>query len=264
MKTYPLKGNSMLIDVANGIALVTLNRPEQHNALNRELRTNIAIALESLQIDDEVQVIIFTGAGEKSFSVGMDLREFQESPMTAEEVGIGSRVLDAFSAMTKPMIAAINGYAVTGGLELACNCDILVSSSNAEFADTHVRVGVRPGWGISQNLRQKIGPVRTNYIAYTGNYIDAKTAKEWGLVLDVVEYDQLLPYCQKLAKDIIDVDQPTLRDYRSFINQGMLSTTLSGYELESKVSKDTLEKFDPTDFSKIRDKVMNRGKKSKN
>ena len=259
MKRYPLLGESLLIDVAEGIGTVTLNRPQQHNALSRELRTNLAIAVESLQADDEVGVIIFTGAGEKAFSAGADLKELETAPLTPEEMGAGSRLMQAFAALHKPTIAAINGVVVTGGFELVVNCDILVASTNARFADTHARVGVVPAWGLSQYLAQLIGPVRARYLSFTGNYLDAATAKEWGLVLEVVAPDQLLPYCRKMAQDILSCDQATLRDYRDAIREGLQKSYGDGFALETRLAKAGLAHFDAAGFGKKRKAIMDRG-----
>ncbi|EFK97368.1 Enoyl-CoA hydratase, partial [sediment metagenome] len=130
--------------------------------------------------------VIITGAGEKAFTAGVDLKEMETAPLTPEELGPDSTVNRAFRALGKPTIAAVNGFAITGGMELAINCDILVASTNARFADTHARVGIVPGWGMSQILPRLIGPVRARYMSYTGNFVDAATAKAWGLVLEVL------------------------------------------------------------------------------
>jgi len=259
MKRYPLLGESLLIDVVDSIATVTLNRPQQHNALSRELRTNLAIAVESLQTDDDVSVIIFTGAGEKAFSAGVDLKEFETAPLTPDEMGVDSRLMRAFTALRKPTIAAVNGVAVTGGLELVVNCDILVASGNASFADTHVRVGVLPGWGLSQYLAQLIGPVRARYLSFTGNYLDAATAKEWGLVLEVLAPDQLLPYCRKLARDMLSCEQANLRDYRDVIREGLHKGPVAGLAMESRLGKASMAHFDAASFGKTRQAIMDRG-----
>lgn len=260
MNRYRLDGDSLLVDVADGIATVTLNRPKQHNALSRELRNNIGIALETLQSDDGVNVVILTGAGDKAFSVGVDLKEFEAAPMAVDEVGTDTRVARAFAAMTKPIIAAINGYVVTGGFELILNCDIRVAASNASFSDTHVRIGVLPGWGGSQLLVQAVGPMRARYIALTGNYIDAATAKEWGLVLDVLPPEQLMPHCVKIAQDILSADQGTMRDYLALMREGMNRTVEAGFDMESRIGKARLARFDIEGFRRTRLQVMSRGK----
>lgn len=260
MKRYEIEGDSLLIDVDGGIALVTLNRPKQHNALSRQLRNNLLSALRQLEADDEVGVIIFTGAGDKAFSVGADLKEFEIAPLKAEEMGVDCPVMQAFEHLSKPTIAAINGYTVTGGFELATNCDILVASTNAKFADTHARVGVVPAWGLTQYLAMLIGPVRARYLSFTGNYLDAQTAKEWGLVLDVVEPEALIDYCRELARDMLSCDRRSLLDIRRAMRLGLRRTVDEGLLLEAKLAKDSVERLDADSFARTRQAVMNRGK----
>jgi enoyl-CoA hydratase len=139
-----------------------------------------------------------------------------------------------------------------------------MASTQAQFADTHARTGLVSAWGLSQYLRQMIGPVRARYLSFTGNYLDAKTAKEWGLVLDVVEPDQLLHYCRKLAQDILSCDPPALRDLRRAIRHGLHTTLDEGLALEGELSVASLSRFDPQSFSLRREAVMSRGKRQVN
>jgi enoyl-CoA hydratase len=260
MKQYNIDGDNLLIEVAESIALVTLNRPQQHNALSRLLRENLSSALKQLEADNEVGVIIITGAGDKAFSVGADLKEFEAAPLKAEEMGVDCPVMQAFERLSKPTIAAINGYTVTGGFELATNCDILVASTNAKFADTHARVGVVPAWGLTQYLAMLIGPVRARYLSFTGNYLDAQTAKEWGLVLDVVAPEALIDYCRKLAREMLSCDRRTLAEIRRAMRLGLHRTVEEGLQLEAKLAKSSVERFDAASFARTRQAVMNRGK----
>lgn len=260
MNGYPLLGNTVLVDISERIATVSLNRPEHHNALSRELRVDLAKALECIQNDDDVDIVILTGAGPKSFCVGLDLQEFELSPLAPEEMGPDSPMMRAFANLQKPVIGAVNGFAVAGGFELVCNCDLVVGSTNAKFADTHVRVGVLPGWGISQNLPQIVGPSRARYLAFTANYIDAQTAREWGLLLDVVPPDDLIFQCRKLAQDMLGANQQTLREYRELIRSGMNSMVREGIELEARLARAGLVRFDARDFAKTRSTLMQRGK----
>jgi enoyl-CoA hydratase len=258
---YPLEGDSLLVDVADGMATITLNRPKQHNALSRELRNNLVVALRAIEADDAVGVVIITGAGDKAFSVGADLKEFDTAPLEPAEMGVDSLAMQAFARLSKPIIAAINGYAITGGLELATNCDILVASTRAQFADTHARVGVVSAWGLSQYLAQFVGAQRARYLSFTGNYLDARTAKEWGLVLEVVEPEELLPYCRKLAADMLSCDQATLRDLRRAINHGLHTTVEQGLLQEAELAKARVTRFDAAGFARTRLSVMSRGKR---
>src|SRR3989344_2036214 len=179
-------GDDLLVDVSEGVATLTLNRPAQHNALSRTLREELAATLTRLAADDRVGVVVLTGAGDKAFCAGADLKEMEHAPLKPEELGPEAPLMRALRALRKPTIAAINGFALTGGFELAVNCDILVASTRARFADTHARVGLVSAWGLTQHLPRLIGPVRARYLSFTGNYLDAQTALAWGLVLDVV------------------------------------------------------------------------------
>jgi enoyl-CoA hydratase len=250
----------LLADIRDGVATLTLNRPRQMNALSAELRRRFGVALEALGQDESVAVVVITGAGEKAFSAGVDLKELETAPLTAEELGPEGPVNRAFRALGKPTIAAVNGFAITGGMELAINCDILVASTNARFADTHARVGIVPGWGMSQLLPRLIGPVRARYMSYTGNFVDAATAKEWGLVLEVLPPGDLLPFCLKLAAEIASCDRATLSDVRQAINGGLETTLEAGLALEGRLSQAATRRLDRARFASTRAAVMARGK----
>jgi len=250
----------LLIEVADGVAVVTLNRPRQMNALSSALRRRFGEAFAALGADDAVRAVVITGAGEKAFTAGVDLKELETAPLTADELGPDSEINRAFRALGKPTVAAVNGFAITGGLEIAINCDILVASTNARFADTHARVGIVPGWGMSQLLPRLIGPVRARYMSYTGNFVDAATAKDWGLVLDVLPPGELLPYCRKLAAEIASCDRATLADIRLAIDGGLGGTLADGLALEGRLSKAATQRMDRTGFAATREAVMSRGK----
>jgi enoyl-CoA hydratase len=261
MSHYTLEGDSLAVDISEGIATLTLNRPAQHNALSIELRRNLRAALTAANEDEAVGVIILTGAGEKAFSAGVDLKEMATASIGVEEMGPDSPLMSAFTTLRKPTIAAINGYAVTGGFELAVNCDILVASTNAKFADTHARVGVVSAWGLSQHLHKVIGPMRARYLSFTGNYLDAQTAKEWGLVLDVLEPAALLPFCRKMAQDILSCDPATLRDLRGAIHRGVQTTLAEGLAFENELARASLARFDKDAFAARREAVIGRGQR---
>lgn len=199
------------------IATITLNRPEARNALSAEVRRLLERCLENAERDDGVEVIILTGA-DPAFCAGLDLKELGSG---AADPGIepgGSRIAGRrgpFPALSKPLIGAINGVAITGGLELALNCDFLIASERAKFGDTHTRVGVMPGWGLSVLLPQAIGIRRAREMSFTGNFIDAHEALQWGLVNRVVAHDQLLPTTRSIARDIIGNDRDGVRQLRS-------------------------------------------------
>lgn len=260
MNPQPLEGDTVLVSVSERIATITLNRPSQYNALSRELRINFTRALVGLNTDETVDVIIVTGAGDKAFSSGADLKELEVSPLTPDEMGSDCPLMQAFATLSKPIIAAINGLAVTGGFELAALCDILVAASHARFADTHSRVGVVSAWGFTQTLTMLVGPVRARYLSFTGNYVDARTAKEWGLVLEVLPPEELMPYCRKLAGEIASCDALTLRRMRECMRVGQYGTREQGLALEARYAKESIQRFDAAGFGERRAKVMQRGR----
>ena len=144
---------------------------------------------------------------------------------------------DAICNVGKPVIGAINGFAITGGFELALMCDFLIASPNAKFADTHARVGVVPGWGLSQRLPRLIGINRAKELSLTGNYLDAETAAAWGLVNRVVPEADLLPTCIQLAQDIVSTEPVTRGEIRRIMDIGWHDTLSAGLAAEDAANK---------------------------
>ena len=193
------------LDRDGATAIVTLNRPQAMNALSREVRRELARVMRELEADDTVRAVVLTGAGERAFTAGLDLKELGSS-----EGGLGAanstdpaeNPVLAIEQCSKPVIGAVNGVAITGGFEVALACDVLIASANARFADTHGRVGVMPGWGLSQRLSRAIGVYRARELSLSGNFLDAATAAAWGLVSRVTSPQELLPTAVKLAQDM--------------------------------------------------------------
>ena len=230
-----------LVQVARdqGVTRVTLNRPEALNALSRALRSRLAAVFGELATDADTEVIILTGAG-RAFTVGLDLKELGGESGPAQPLGISDPDIDLGSAMAavpQPIIGAVNGYAITGGFELALLCDFLIASPSARFADTHGRVGVVPGWGLSQRLPRLIGINRAKELSLTGNFLDADTACAWGLVNRVVPADELLPTCEALARDILSTEPVTRREIKRLIDAGWATTLDEGLRLEDEASR---------------------------
>ncbi|MFM2020794.1 MAG: hypothetical protein RJB02_502, partial [Pseudomonadota bacterium] len=162
--------------IEDGIAIVTLNRPEAMNALSRALRAELAAAMRAVDADDAVRCVILTGAGERAFTAGLDLKELGTDTSNlgaANATSAEENPVKAIEQCRKPVIGAINGVAITGGFEVAIACDILIASTNARFADTHARVGILPGWGLSQKLSRMIGISRAKQLSFSGNFLDA-------------------------------------------------------------------------------------------
>jgi enoyl-CoA hydratase/carnithine racemase len=262
---------AVLRDVADRVAVITINRPDQRNALNRAVRKALPAAIRELDARDDVDVMILTGA-DPAFSAGVDLKEMgagrgqDEGPVPSADMG--SRDADgrlpfrgALPPRAKPLIGAINGVAVTGGLEIALNCDFLVASDRARFADTHSRVGVMPGWGLTVLLPQRVGVARAREMSITGNYVDAPTALVWGLVNHVVPHAELLPFAKQLGADVVSNDQMGIRRMLKTYDEGSLTTLDGAWEIEDRVSRSWEGPgFDPASIEARRQGILDRGR----
>jgi enoyl-CoA hydratase len=222
-------------DKQNGVCLVTLNRPEALNALSSALRAALSEALRQLAEDEDTQVIILTGAG-RAFTVGLDLKELG-GEVDAASTTTSLDLSEAMNRLPQPVIGAINGYAITGGFELALMCDFLIATPDAKFADTHARVGVVPGWGLSQRLPRLIGINRAKELSLTGNFLDAQTAEAWGLVNRVVPGEKLLLVAQSLAQDIVSTEPVTRGEILRIMDEGWANSLEEGLELEQRASR---------------------------
>jgi enoyl-CoA hydratase len=224
-----------------GFALLTLNRPGAMNALSRGLRDALAGAIDDLAANPKVRVLIVTGAG-RAFCAGLDLKEIGAGAAGfGAERGGGARTHDPVEAIERfpgPVIAAVNGAAVTGGFELVLACDIVLASPQARFADTHARVGVAPGWGLSQRLARAIGPYRAREVSFTGNWVGAEQAAAWGFVNRVVATDELLPAAKALARDMLGTLPEMLVRIKAVINDGFELALGAGLALERQRARD--------------------------
>ncbi len=255
----------ILLDVADRVATVTLNRPGSRNALNTELRRAIPRTIGEADARDDVDVIILTGA-DPAFCAGLDLKELGAGEGSLEESGAaGNARADRhgpFPVCTKPVIGAINGAAITGGFELALNCDFLIASERARFADTHARVGIQPGWGLTVLLPQAVGVRRAREMSATGNFLDADTALTWGLVNHVVPHDELLPIARQLAADIASNDQAGVQQIYATYDESSEGTVAEGWAVENRVAGEWLRKagFDAAEIERRRQSIVDRGR----
>ena len=185
-------------------AKIIINRPEVMNALNLKVREEIMDALSQAEKDDGVRALVLTGAGEKAFSAGADIKMFQTmTPFLAKEyLKISKGASNKIENYPKPVIAAVNGYAIGGGLELAMSCDIIIASDNAKFGQGEINVGIIPGVGGTQRLPRMVGIKRAKEMIFTGDLIDAKKALEIGLVNQVVPQSELLKSVENLVSKI--------------------------------------------------------------
>lgn len=193
---------AVLFDVQEGTAVITLNRPERRNSINRELLSGLYDSIDEVSRNDEIRVAIITGNG-KSFCSGIDLSVIGKENLF-DIRGNGIDLPDVFDACRKPIIGAINGHAITGGFEIALNCDFLIASENAKFADTHAKVGIHPGWGMTQLLQQAVGKRMALQMSTTCQFIDAGQALKYGLVNEVVPHDDLMTRCREIARQICE------------------------------------------------------------
>lgn len=250
-------------DITDGVAIVTLNRPEAMNALSAPLRTELAAAMLAVAQNDAVRAVVLTGAGTRAFTAGLDLKELGASPHglgAANATDPRDNPVKAVEQCAKPVIGAINGVAITGGFELALACDVLIASSNARFADTHARVGIMPGWGLSQKLSRMIGISRAKELSLTGNFLDAATAELWGLVNRVVEPDALLPTAIALARDMASVDPAMSAAYKRLIDDGYRLPLGEALALEAARSTAANTQVAPEAVEQARLAVMARGR----
>jgi enoyl-CoA hydratase len=275
----PPTDDVLLVEVADRVATVTLNRPRARNALNRELRRALHAGMLALDADDGVDVIILTGA-DPAFCAGLDLKELGASAdasvdalgaggETDAETGEGGGPAPAarpqergpFPLVSKPVIGAVNGPAITGGFEVALRCDLLVASELGAFADTHARVGIMPDWGLTVLLPQAVGVRRAREMSATGNFLDAPTALAWGLVNHVVPHDELLPFCRSLAADIVSNDQRAVRRVLQTYAEGALVTAGEAWLVETGVAASWQGGgLDPAAIEARRAAVVDRGR----
>lgn len=253
---------TLRIDHHNDIAIVTLNRPEAMNAMSKAMRLALYDAITALNADEAVRVIILTGAG-KAFTAGLDLKELSTDPLAMDDATAEkpeANPVRAIETSAKPVIGAINGVAITGGFEVALACDVLIASTLARFADTHGRVGIMPGWGLSQKLSRLIGIYRAKELSLTGNFLDAETAERWGLVNRVVSPEALLPTALKLAADMASMPAKAQQDYKRLINDGFAMNFGAGLAHETAFSGARNKEVTPDKVAANRAAVQARGR----
>jgi len=242
----------LLIDTTDRVRTLTLNRPQSRNALSSALRRQFFAALREAEADEAVDVVILTGA-DPVFCAGLDLKELGD---TTELPDISPK----WPPMSKPVIGAINGAAVTGGLELALYCDILIASEQARFADTHARVGLLPTWGLSVRLPQKVGVGMARRMSLTGDYLSAEDALRAGLVTEVVAHDQLMPTARRTAAAIVGNNQKAVRALLASYHRIDDAQTGEGLWIEAASARQWMSSASGDDIAANRDAVIQRGR----
>jgi enoyl-CoA hydratase len=256
--SLPTSSDVLLYEVTDRIATLTMNRPDARNALNAALRQALMTALLAAEQDDGVDVVVLTGS-DPAFCAGLDLKELGSAPQT--DLARDPVVTRPFPPMTKPLIGAINGVAVTGGFELALNCSFLIASERARFADTHARVGIQPGWGLTVLLSQAVGVRKARELSLTGNYLTADDALTLGLVNHVVPHGELLATCHRFAADVVGNDQEAVRQLLATYEGVAATTVAEGWEVEAAACAAWQQRrFDPAEVERRRQGIMDRGR----
>jgi enoyl-CoA hydratase/carnithine racemase len=233
---------TITVSIEDHVALVTLNRPEAMNAFNQQMTRELVAACAVLNDDPAVRVVILTGGGDRAFSAGLDLKEraaeqvsFVEKRASRVRPGIAT-THRAVASLDRPTIAAIRGYALGGGLEVALACDLRIAASDAKLGLTEIRRGIMPGAGGTQRLARLVGPGHALKIALTGEPIDAAEAYRIGLVNEVVEPGELLPAARRLAATINKGAPISARYIKEAINTGLDLSLDEGLRLEATLS----------------------------
>ncbi len=223
----------LLIEIADGVATLRLNRPEALNSLNRALRTMLVEALAEMDARKDISAIILTGTG-RAFCAGLDVKELDASGSTVAENVDKDDLGLALSRVKTPLIAAINGLAVTGGFEITLACDIVLAAESAWFQDTHAKIGLLPGWGLSQRLPRVVGPYRAKEISLSARKVTAEEASRLGFVNRVVPDAQLMAEALGLARSIAQWPSEHTRRIKSLIDDGYAMTLADALNFEAR------------------------------
>ena len=253
--------NKVLLKKREGYAIVTLNRPDEMNALSRELRADFVEVFAECVRDEAIRVVILTGSG-RAFCAGFDLKELSTSETDASQEA-DNTIARAMEAFKGPIIGAVNGHAITGGFEMALACDVLIASEKARFADTHARVGILPGWGLSQKLPRLIGISRAKEISFTGSPVFAQQAYEWGLVNHVVAAEELIPRAVAMAGEMCRCVPHILAQYKPLIDEGFCKPFDEALRWEEAASIESARQAMAHMISQRREKVVTQGRSEK-
>jgi enoyl-CoA hydratase len=224
---------NVLCDIQQRVALVTINRPDKRNALDGPTRARLLEILDELAANTEVRAVVLTGAGDKAFVAGADIAEFEgRSPIDQFRVMSGRTIFDAVEAFPKPVIAALNGFTLGGGCELAMACDIILAADTAVFGQPEITLGIMPGNGGTQRLTRAVGKAKAMELCLTGRRICAAEAERSNLVSRVVPAEELLDEALKVADKIANLSQHAVMMIKEAINRGFATTLAEGSRFE--------------------------------
>lgn len=227
-----MEDSRILVERKNRVALIKINRPEVRNAIDAETWRLLRNAFLDLDADSDVHVIMVTGAGDKAFVAGADLNYLKKRSVVETFNGEASKIVTEIEKVTKPTIAVLNGFALGGGLELAMACDIRIASRKAKVGQTEINVGILPGAGGTQRLTRLVGVAKAKELIFTGKIITADEAEKIGLVNMVLDADELVETAWKIADDIAQKSQVTLKVAKQVVSQGAETDLASGIMLE--------------------------------
>lgn len=238
--------SNIITEKKEKICYVTINREKSLNALDYKTLDQLKDVVQSIHLDPEIQVVIFTGAGDRSFSVGADLKERRH--LTPIEVRRNVKAIDdvfqEIASLPQPTIAAVNGYAFGGGFELMLSCDLCIASEDSQFGLTETSWAIIPGAGGTQRLPRLVGAMRAKELMFTARRFDSKEAKDLGIVLDVVSKGELIERATDLAKQITKNGPVAIRQVKYAINQGLNTDLQTGLQIESKAYEFTIDTED--------------------
>ena len=226
--------NNIIFETENKIAKITFNRPKALNALNIDLLDELSKALDEIAANEDIRVLVLTGSGEKSFVAGADIKELAAFDALAAKVFAqkGQNIITKLQGLAIPVIAAVNGFALGGGSEMALACDFIYASENAMFGLPEITLGIIPGFGGTQRLPRLIGANMAKEMIFTGKMIPASEAKEIGIVNKVVALESLMAEVMKTAKAIALKGKVSLRAAKQAVNQGLNVDLTTGLNIE--------------------------------
>jgi len=233
---------TLIYEKKDHVAHVTLNRPHVMNIHNVQMRDDMYEVLSAVKLDEEIRAVLFNGAGEKAFCAGADLTEFLTAPppTAAREVRFDRDLWGLFLSVPQPLIAAVHGYVLGSGIEIALCCDIIIASEDARFGLPEVGLGIIPAAGATQTVPRAVGPGRALEMLLTNRWIGAEEALQAGLINEVVPKDRLLPAAEEMASQIATHHPGMMRTMKQAISRGMDLTLAQGLELEKKLAARTL------------------------
>lgn len=235
------------VEKSGAVAVLTVNRPEARNALNSQVLADLGAAVDGLAADKEVRAVIVTGAGDKAFVAGADIGEMKDldGDSARQFAAAGQAVLAKLATLPQPVIAAVNGYALGGGCELALACDIRIASETARFGQPEVGLGITPGFGGTQRLARLVGPGKAKWLIFSAQIFSAAEALALGLVERVVAPDQLLTAAHELAEKIAANSPVAIAQAKQAIDHGLATTLDAGCGIEAEAFGACFRSADP-------------------